>query len=145
MDLQAVPFPVTGARLAGYRDALTEAGQDWDEVRIAVVERNQRELGKEAAAALVETLESSGPVVVLTMSDELALGARATVGRTQRKVTLTGWDGSREATTSGIWSVATSLREQGRACARAALSVKLEAHQVPWSVVAPEGRSDTDQ
>lgn len=144
MDLQAVPFPVTGARLSGYRDALTESGQDWDEVRIAVVEHNQRELGKNAAAALLETLEGSGPAVVLAMSDELALGARATVSRTHREVTLTGWDGSREATTSGIWSVAASLREQGRACARAALSGKLEAHQVPWSVVAPAGRPATD-
>ena len=67
------------------------------------------------------------------------------VGRTQREVALTGWDGSREATTSGVWSVTASLREQGRACARAALSGGLEGHQVQWSVVAPEGRPDTDR
>ncbi|MEU6077443.1 LacI family DNA-binding transcriptional regulator [Micromonospora sp. NPDC047074] len=145
MDLQAIPFPVTGARLAGYRDALTEAGHDWAAVRIAVVERNQRELGADAAAALLEPQEGSGPVVVLAMSDELALGARSTVGRRQREVTLTGWDGSREATTSGVWSVAASLREQGRACARAALSGELDRHQVPWTVVAPEERPDTDR
>ncbi|MEV2238137.1 LacI family DNA-binding transcriptional regulator [Micromonospora sp. NPDC049891] len=138
MDLQAVPFPVTGARLAGYRDALTETGHDWDDVRIAVVERNQRVLGEDAAAALLKTLEGGGPVVVLAMSDELALGARSAVDRTQRQAGLTGWDGTREATTSGIWSVAASLREQGRACARAALSRDIEGHQVPWSVVAPE-------
>ncbi|WP_435738976.1 hypothetical protein V5D56_07670 [Cellulosimicrobium sp. PMB13] len=142
-DLQAVPFPVTGARLAGYRDALTEAGHDWGDVRIAVVERNQRERGEDAAAALLETLEGSGPVVVLAMSDELALGARSALGGTRRKVTITGWDASREATTSGVWSVSASLREQGRACARAALSGALEGHQVPWSVVAPERRPDT--
>ncbi|MEU8819196.1 LacI family DNA-binding transcriptional regulator [Actinoplanes sp. NPDC048796] len=137
-DPRAVPFPVTGARLAGYRDALTEAGRDWDDVRIAVVERNQRELGEQAAGALLETLEGAGPVVMLTMSDELALGARAATGRTRREVTLTGWDGSREAITSGVWSVAASLRDQGRACARAALSGGLDHHQVPWTVVAPE-------
>ena len=68
-----------------------------------------------AAAALLETMEGSGPVVVLAMSDELALGARSTMARTRREVSLTGWDGSREATTSGVWSVAASLREQGRA------------------------------
>lgn len=141
-DLQAVPFPVTGARLAGYRDALTGAGHDWGDVRIAVVERNQRERGEDAAAALLETLEGSGPVVVLAMSDELALGARSALGGTRRKVTITGWDASREGTTAGVWSVSASLREQGRACARAALSGALEGHQVPWSVVAPE-RSDT--
>lgn len=37
-------------------------------MRIAVVERNQRVLGEHAAAALLETLEDSGPVVVLAMS-----------------------------------------------------------------------------
>lgn len=138
-DLHALPFPVTGARLAGYRDALTQAGHDWDDVRIAVVERNQRKLGEDTAATLLEALESSGPLVVLAMSDELALGAAATVRRTQREVTLTGWDGSREAATSGVWSVAASLREQGRACARAALSGGREEDQVAWFVVAPEG------
>ncbi|MFI2364065.1 LacI family DNA-binding transcriptional regulator [Promicromonospora sp. NPDC019610] len=141
-DLRAVPFPVTGARLAGYRDALTEAGHDWSDVRIAVVERNQRELGEDAAVALLETLQGPGPVTVLAMSDELALGARSALGRTRRKVTITGWDGSREATTSGVWSVAAPLREQGRACARAAVSGVPEAHEVPWSVVAPEGRPE---
>lgn len=145
MDLQAVPFPVTGARLAGYRDALTQAGHDWDDVRVAVVQRNQRELGENAAAALLETLDGSGPLVVLAMSDELAMGVHVSVHRTQQDMALTGWDGTREATTSGIWSVAASLREQGRACAQAALSGRLEGHQVPWSVVAPEGRPGTDR
>lgn len=145
LDLQAVPFPVTGARLAGYRDALTEAGHDWDDVRIAVVQRNQRELGEDAAAALLETLEGSGPVVVLAMSDELALGARLGVAHMQPDVVLTGWDGSREAAASGVWSVAASLREQGRACARAALSGVLDTHQVSWTVVGPEGQPDTDR
>ncbi len=142
MDPQAVPFPVTGARLAGYRDALTEAGQDWAGVRIAVVQRNQRELGEVAAAALLETLDGAGPVVVLAMSDELALGARRAAARTRREVTLTGWDGSQEATASGVWSVAASVREQGRACARAAVSGELARHRVPWSVVRPDGRPD---
>ncbi|MFE7507282.1 LacI family DNA-binding transcriptional regulator [Promicromonospora sp. NPDC057488] len=136
-DLEVVPFPVTGARLAGYRAALTEAGHDWGDVRIAVVERNQRELGADAGAALLETLEGSGPVVALAMSDELALGARSTLGRARRTVTITGWDGSREASASGVWSVAASLRDQGRACAQAALSAAPEGHDVPWTVVAP--------
>jgi DNA-binding LacI/PurR family transcriptional regulator len=145
MDEQAIPFPVTSARLAGYRDAIIEAGQEWDDVRIAVVQRNRRELGEDAAAALLETLEGSGPVVVLAMSDELALGAHSTAVRTQREVTLAGWDASREATASGIWSVAASLREQGRACARAALSGEHEGHQVSWSVVAPEEGPGVDR
>ncbi|WP_033325963.1 LacI family DNA-binding transcriptional regulator [Promicromonospora sukumoe] len=139
-DLEAVPFPVTGARLAGYRDALAEAGQDWGDVRVAVVERNQRDLGAGAAAALLDALEDSGPVVVLAMSDELALGARSALSRTERAVTITGWDGSREAAAAGVWSVAASLREQGRACAQAALSGTLDAPSVPWTVVAPDDR-----
>jgi DNA-binding LacI/PurR family transcriptional regulator len=110
-----------------------------------VVERNQRELGEDAAAALLETLEGSGPVVVLAMSDQLALGARSALGRSQREVALTGWDGSREATTAGVWSVAASLREQGRTCARAALSGRLAEDRVAWSVVTPGGRPDSDR
>ena len=142
-DLEMIPFPVTGARLAGYRDALTEAGKDWNDVRIAVVQRNQRDLGEVAAAGLLETLEDSGPVVMMAMSDELALGARSAVAHTHREVTLTGWDGSPEATAAGIWSVAASMREQGRACARAALSGKPDEHEVPWTVVKPGGRPDS--
>ncbi len=138
-DPSEVPFPVTGARLAGYRDALTAAGLNWDDTRIAVVQRNQRELGQEAAAALLEPLD--GPAVVLAMSDELALGARAAVDLTHRDVTFAGWDGTREAAASGIWSVAASLREQGRACARAALGESSTAAQhVSWSIVAPHPR-----
>ncbi|MFI6426714.1 LacI family DNA-binding transcriptional regulator [Promicromonospora sp. NPDC050880] len=136
-DPQAVPFPVTGARLAGYRDAVTQAGHDWDDVRVAVVERNQRARGEDAAAALFETLDGSGPVVVLAMSDELALGARLAVSRVPREVVLTGWDASHEAATAGVWSVAASLREQGRACARAALSGETTGQAVPWTVVGP--------
>ncbi len=137
-DPRAVPFPVTGARLAGYRDALTEAGHDWADVPVAVVARNQRDLGTDAAAALLATLEGTGPVVMLAMSDELALGARGAAAGARREVALTGWDGTREATTAGIWSVAAPLREQGRECARAALSRDTGSHLVPWSVVAPE-------
>nr|WP_328842616.1 hypothetical protein [Nakamurella leprariae] len=145
MDLEAVPFPVTGARLAGYRDALIEAGWLWDDVRIAVVQRNQRKLGEAAAAALLQTLPGAGPVVVLAMSDELALGAHSTLSRSRQDGVLTGWDGSAEAAAAGILSVAASLREQGRACARAAISGKVERHQVHWAVVAPAGRPADDR
>ncbi|NHN55492.1 LacI family DNA-binding transcriptional regulator [Calidifontibacter sp. DB0510] len=134
-----VPFPVTAARLGGYHDALTRAGHDWADVRVAVVQRNQRTLGEQAAAAVLEEVDSAGPVVILAMSDELALGARAGVADPQRDITLTGWDGSREASAAGIWTVAASLRDQGRACARAALSGDLDHQDVPWRVVAPAG------
>lgn len=142
VDLQQVPFPVTGARLAGYRDALTAAGHDWDKVQIAVVERNRRELGAEAAAALLTALDDcSGPVIVLTMSDELALGALTTVSGALQDVAVSGWDGTHEAQTAGIWSVAASLREQGRACARSALSGGVARRHVSWSVITPQVRA----
>jgi len=136
-DPRAVPFPVTGARLAGYRDALTAAGHDWDDVRVAVVERNRREQGATAVAALLDAVD--GPAVLLGMSDELALGARSAADRAGRDVLLTGWDGSREAAAAGVWSVWAPLREQGRACALAAVRPGHGAHEVPWSVVSPEG------
>lgn len=136
-DPQAVPFPVTGARLAGYRDAVLKAGLDWNRVRVAIVERNQRDLGEAAMKALFDEGDGAGPVVVLAMSDELALGARSAAQRTQRSVTISGWDGSAEATASGIWSVSASLREQGRACARLALGDESENGSVGWEIVAP--------
>lgn len=137
MDADAVPFPVTGARLAGYRDAIEAAGHEWRDVRVAVVERNQRELGEAAALALLDADGGAGPTVVLTMSDELALGARAAIGDRPSDVTLTGWDGTPEAMAAGIWSVAASLREQGRACAQAVLTRAAPERPIPWEVVAP--------
>lgn len=137
LDPRAIPFPVTGARLAGYRDAVVAAGHDWGRALVAVVERNERGLGEAAAAALSAASPGADPLVVLAMSDELALGARRALAGTPRRVTLTGWDGSPEASASGIWSVAASLREQGRACARAALSGESGIRRVPWTLVPP--------
>ncbi|PWJ54433.1 transcriptional regulator, LacI family [Quadrisphaera granulorum] len=138
-DTAAVPFPVTGARLAGYRDALTAAGYDWDDVCVAVVERNQRQNGEVAARELLAALPEAGSLAVLAMSDELALGARAALTGAGREALLTGWDGSPEAAASGIWSVAASLREQGRACARAALGDGGDdvVRPTSWTVIAP--------
>ncbi|SEV86338.1 hypothetical protein SAMN05421595_0121 [Austwickia chelonae] len=79
-------------------------------------------------------------VTMLAMSDELASAACSAAGRRQRQVTCTGWDGSSEATRSGVWSVAASLLGQDRRCARAALSQEIADRQVPWSAVAPEER-----
>ncbi len=143
LDSESLPFPVTGARLAGFRDALTAVGHDWDDVQIAVVERHQRKLGEDAAEALLETLEDTGRVVMLTMSDELALGARAAARRSSLTVALTGWDGSVEAMSAGIWSVRASMREQGHACAEAAVSGRLENPEMAWTVVGPPEQKAT--
>jgi len=137
LDPEVVPFPVTAGRLAGYRDALTAAGHPWDDVRVAVVERNQRHLGAAATQTLLGALDDNSPVVLLAMSDELALGAHAVMTRSGRAATITGFDGTQEAAGAGIWSVAASLRDQGRACARAALSPEPGRDQVPWELVRP--------
>lgn len=83
---------------------------------IAVVERNQRDLGQHATGALLAM--ASGRATLLPMSDELALDELWAAGP---GVTITGWDGTREASAAGIWSVTASVREQGRVSARAAI------------------------
>jgi DNA-binding LacI/PurR family transcriptional regulator len=62
-------------RLAGFRDAVEQAGLSWADV--PVEERNPygRDAGRRAAAALLARLPR--PTALLAMSDELALGAMA--------------------------------------------------------------------
>jgi DNA-binding LacI/PurR family transcriptional regulator len=72
------------------------------------------------------------------MGDLLAAGvvraARAAGRAVPADVSVTGWDDAPVAAELGLTTVAQSLREQGRACARAALG---EPHDgdAPWRVV----------
>lgn len=65
-------FPVTRARLAGYRDALEGAGLVWGEVPVYECPGSSKALGGEAADALL-SLEPH-PTAILALSDQLALG-----------------------------------------------------------------------
>jgi len=117
IDPDAVPFPVTRDRLAGYRDAARELGIDWSGVPIAVCRTTDE---ADVRAVLHELLAIAPDVdAVAAMSDKLALAVlRETPGRSVRVV---GWDDSDAAEQHGLTTVAQSLRQQGAACATAAL------------------------
>lgn len=76
-------------------------------------------------------------LLVLTMTDELALGARSALAAANRAATLTGWDGSEEALAAGVITVSDPLREQGRICARAVLDPTTVPQQVSWEILDP--------
>jgi len=128
-----VPFPVTDARLRGYRAAIEEAGLDWAETPVAVVARNTRADGAAAARALAPHLPPDA--LVIAMSDELAIGAREALRDTHPGAAYLGWDASPAAQELGIVSVANPLRDQGRRCARLALDPDGHAEsEIPWSI-----------
>ncbi|RCV57620.1 LacI family transcriptional regulator [Marinitenerispora sediminis] len=139
-DLPAdVLFPVTAARLRGYRDAIEASGRTWAETPVAVAPRNTRGEGAAAARRLAPGLPAN--TLVIAMSDELALGAYEALHATHPDTAYTGWDGSRPALELGMWSVTNPLREQGRRCARIVVggdgggdADATAGRFVPWSV-----------
>jgi DNA-binding LacI/PurR family transcriptional regulator len=123
-----VRFPVTRARLAGFRDAFEECGHDWADVPVAVVARHSRDDGRRA----VEAARDIHPDVVITMSDQLAAGALDVFGASAR---VSGWDDSDLAVTMGFSSVRQSLFDQGVECARIAAGITTTIGPVPWELV----------
>ncbi len=123
-----VPFPVTRARLAGYREAVEESGRDWGDVPVAVVARHTRDDGRRAVAAVLDDVR---PDAVIAMSDQLAAGALDALGTSAR---VSGWDDSDLATALGFPSVRQSLFDQGVACARIAAGLTATVDPVSWEL-----------
>jgi DNA-binding LacI/PurR family transcriptional regulator len=136
-DITHVPFPVTRHRLAGYRDAAEAAGFDWRNVTVAVCARNDEVEAEQMTARLLAAVEP--PDTILAMSDQQAAGvvrALHTAGRTiPDEVAVTGWDDAPVAERLGLTTVAQSLREQGSACARAALGQDPGSFTRSWTIV----------
>jgi len=129
-DPGSATFPVTRDRLAGYREAVTAAGLDWADVPVAVLARNDPAEAERAVGRL-----PAGTDTVLAMGDELALATlRATTRRVPDELAVTGWDDSPAAAAAGLTTVAQSLQDQGRRCARLALGDPPGA-EPGWEVV----------
>lgn len=124
-----VAFPVTRARLAGFRDAVEESGRSWAAVPVAVIARHSRDDGRRAVTAALEDVR---PDAVIAMSDQLAAGALDVLGDSAR---VSGWDDSDLATALDFPSVRQSLFDQGVACARIAAGLTATADPVPWQLV----------
>jgi DNA-binding LacI/PurR family transcriptional regulator len=136
-DITDVLFPVTRDRLEGYRQAAESAGIAWGDVVIGVCSRNDAAEAEGIAATLLAATEP--PDAIAAMSDEQAAGVvravRAAGHVIPHDVAVTGWDDAAVAAELGLTTVAQSLREQGAACAQAALGQESNPHTASWSIV----------
>ncbi|MDJ0394418.1 LacI family DNA-binding transcriptional regulator [Rhodococcus sp. G-MC3] len=127
-------FPVTAARLAGYRQAVVDAGVDWAQVPVAFVETNARAHGAAAMKMLSPNRCGAHTLVdrdaILCSSDELAFG----VLDVRRDISVTGWDDSEAAESAGLTTVSQSLYEQGRDAARWALGTVDTIPDATWTL-----------
>jgi DNA-binding LacI/PurR family transcriptional regulator len=130
IDPDTVAYPVTRDRLAGYRDAARDLGIDWSEVPVGVC----RTSDEAEARTVMRHLLAAAPDLdaVAAMSDMLAVGALREAAGPLR---LSGWDDSSLAQEHDLTTVAQSLREQGAACATAALGDPAPDHRDAWRLV----------
>jgi DNA-binding LacI/PurR family transcriptional regulator len=140
VDPDQALFPVTRDRLAGFRDAAAELELGWHDVLVAVCSRNDANEAERMAAELLGAVEP--PDAIAAMSDQQAAGvvraATALGRRIPEDLAVTGFDDAPVAAELGLTTVAQSLREQGAACARAALGQEPPSMAEAWSVVVRE-------
>jgi len=130
IDPGTVAYPVTRDRLAGYRDAALHLGLDWSRVPVGVCRTND----VAEARTVVRDLFTAAPGIdaVAAMGDKLALAAlREATG----PLRVSGWDDSDLAREYDLTTVAQSLREQGAACAAAALGDPAADHRDSWRLI----------
>ena len=136
VDISEVSFPVTRDRLEGYGRAAHDLGVRWADVTVATCARNDASEAERLAAALLALPDA--PDAIAAMSDEQAAGVLRAAGAAGRRIpddlAVTGWDDAPAAAELGLTTVAQSLREQGAACALAALGHEFSA-QAPWTLV----------
>ena len=122
-DVGPIRFPVTRDRWSGFLHAWTDAGLPAEELRLAACPVNDTWQGEAFAMELLQGVDP--PDAIAAMSDELALGALRAAARCGLKVprdlAVSGWDDSDAAAPAQLTTLAQSLRDQGVACARAAL------------------------
>ena len=130
LDPTVVAYPVTRDRLAGYRDAADARGIAWSDVLVGVCRTNDP---GDARSVMRQMLDVAPDIdAVAAMSDQLAVGALEAIPGTVR---ISGWDDSDAARERELTTVAQSLREQGVACATAALGDPAPDHRDAWRVV----------
>ncbi len=135
-DLGEVTFPVTRDRLEGYREAAEACGTAWSAVPVGVCGRNDTEEAARVATALLTSAEP--PDAIAAMSDRQAVGvvraARDAGLRIPGDLAVSGFDDVPAASELGLTTVTQSLRDQGAACARAALGQPPRSMSSAWSL-----------
>lgn len=139
-DPRRATFPVTRARLLGFRDACEDLGIAWPSVTVAVCARNDGDEAEVAARALL--VADHSPDAMAAMSDQQALGAlraaRAIGASVPAALAVSGWDDTAAAAPAGLTTVRQDLRDQGERCARAVLdgpAADPAAGTVAWELV----------
>jgi DNA-binding LacI/PurR family transcriptional regulator len=113
----AITFSGTRDRLGGYRKGLVDAGLDWSDILVWECPHNGRQVGREAAAVVLETRPR--PTAILAMSDELAIGtleaARDAGVDVPGELSVVGFDDIPAAahTTPPLTTVRQPLRRKG--------------------------------
>src|SRR4051812_12700299 len=139
-------YRVTRERLAGYTAAAGAATPRLPPPAVYEVAVNSRDEGRRAALALLQA--PPRPTAVLAMSDELAVGVLAAARELNLRVppdlSVVGWDDSSSARAGepALTTVAQSLHDQGRTCARLLITAtrgEIAAddlvHLAPWQLI----------
>src|SRR5215207_1696361 len=139
-------YRVTRERLAGYKAAANAATPEPAALDVYEVAVNSRDEGHRAALALLQP--TPRPTAVLAMSDELAIGTLAAARELKLRVppdlSVLGWDDSPSARASdpALTTIAQSLHDQGRTCARLLITAtrgEIAAdelvHLAPWQLI----------
>jgi DNA-binding LacI/PurR family transcriptional regulator len=113
----AATYPVTAARLAGWRDGLEVAGISWADVVKEERVLNAREDGAAGLRALLA--RDSGITAVLCSTDQLALGVMAAAADAGRpELSLVGFDDIPAAAARDLTTVRQPLLEKGLTAGR---------------------------
>ena len=106
---------VVRERLEGYRQALSRAGVDFDDIPIVEAGGFTREDGVEAASLLLDGCDVTG---IVTTSDTMALAALAVAKKRRvvvpRDLSIIGFDDAPEAVRAGLTTIHQPLVEKGR-------------------------------
>jgi DNA-binding LacI/PurR family transcriptional regulator len=119
---KAAAYRVTRQRLRGYAAAARARGVDWSSVPVYECLGSGRQLGREAAAVLLQL--DTRPTAIIALSDELALGAMEAVQQfglsVPEGVSIVGFDDVADAAhaTPGLTTVRQDHLEKGAAAAR---------------------------
>ncbi len=99
-------YAVSRARLAGYADALTQAGIDWAGVPVYECAGSSRAAGRAAAGRLLDAT----PTAILATSDALALGVLDAAPH----LSVAGFDDIPQAAAAGLTTVRQDHATKGR-------------------------------
>ena len=128
-------YPVSSARLTGWREGLEAAGIRWDGVVKEECVRNAREDG--AAGLRAALARDPGITAVLCSTDVLALGAMAAAAEAGRpELSVVGFDDIPAATARDLTTVRQPLLEKGLTAGRLLIDPP-ENGAAPREIVLP--------